>query len=236
VKILGIVPAREGSKRVIGKNTRMLGGKPLCQWVIEAALGAKKLDRVIVSSDDEKVLEIARGIRADLPLARPPELATDTSPSVDFVLHALKELEARGEGPFDAVAVMPSSSPFTLSSDIDATIDLYLTKKPETAVSVMQADHAVHPIKMKTMSAGETRLVPYLEEEGGRMATHELPKIFVRNCSVYVSGRDVYRKYNSLVGRDMHGYVMPFERSIDINVEMDLEFANFLLERKKVSA
>ena len=179
-------------------------------------------------------MEIARGIGAHLPLARPAELATDTSPSVDFVLHALNALEAKGEGPFDAVCIMPSSSPFTLSSDIDATIDLYLEKKPETAVSVMQADHAVHPIKMKTMA--DTRLVPYLEEENGRMATHELPKIFVRNCSVYVSGRDVFKKYNSLVGRDMHGYVMPLERSIDINVEMDIAFAEFLLKRKRKSA
>lgn len=229
MKILGIVPARKGSKRVPGKNTRLLGGKPLCQWVIEAALGARGLDRVVVSSDDEKVLELAARFGANLPLPRPAELATDTSPSVDFVFHALRELEARGEGPYDAVCIMPSSSPFTLASDIDATIALFKETGAETAVSVMQVDHAIHPIKMKVMDGN--RLIPYLEEEGGRMATHELPKIFVRNCSVYVSKRAVFFEYKQIVGRDMRGYVMPPERSVDINIEQDLLFAEFVMER-----
>jgi len=233
VKILGIVPARKGSKRVPGKNTRLLAGKPLCQWVIEAALGSKKLSRVIVSSDDEKVLDDARRFGDHLPLVRPPELATDTSPSVDYVFHALKELEARGEGPFDAVAIMPSSSPFTEARDVDATIELFETTGWETAVSVMQVDHAIHPIKMKVMQGD--RLIPYLEEENGRMAAHELPKIFVRNCSVYVSKRSVYFDYKSIVGRDMRGYVMPAERSVDINVEMDLLVAELLMQRRTAS-
>lgn len=230
MKILGIVPARAGSKRVVGKNTRILHGKPLCQWVIEAALGCKKLDRLIVSSDDDKVLEVAARFGDHLPLKRPPELAHDTSPAVDYVFHALKVLEEKGEGPFDAVCIMPSSSPLTLSSDIDATIDLFHKTGAETAVSVVQLDHAIHPIKMKVMEGD--KLIPYWEEENGRMAAHELPKIFVRNCSVYVSRRDVFFEYKSIVGRDMRGYVMPPERSVDINIEMDLMVADLLMSKR----
>lgn len=231
MKLLGIVPARKGSKRVVGKNTRLLAGKPLAEWVIEAALGATGIDRLVVSSDDEQVLELARKHGAHLPLPRPPELATDTSPSVDFVIHALGVLEARGEGPYDAVCIMPSSSPFTLPADIDATIALFHRTGAETAVSVVQVDHAIHPLKMKVME-GE-RLLPYLEEERGRMAAHELPKIFVRNCSVYVSRRSVFFEHHQIVGRDMRGYVMPPERSVDINTEQDLLFAEFVLSRTK---
>jgi CMP-N,N'-diacetyllegionaminic acid synthase len=229
-RVLGIVPAREGSKRVPGKNTRLLKGKPLCAWVIEAALGAKLLDRLVVSSDDPRVLEIAATYGSSLPLARPAELAQDTSPAVDYVLHALAELEKRGEGTFDAVCIMPASSPLTLSSDIDATIGLFLRSGAETAVSVVKIDHATHPLKMKLME-GE-RLLPYLEEENGRMATHEMPPIFVRNCAAYVSRRSVFHDYRQIIGRDMHGYVMPAERSVDINTEMDLFMADFLLGRR----
>jgi CMP-N,N'-diacetyllegionaminic acid synthase len=232
-KILGIVPARMGSKRVIGKNTRLLAGKPLCQYAIDAALGAKRLDRVIVSSDDEQVLDVARRAGEDLPLLRPAELAHDTSPAVDYVFHALAELEARGEGPYDAVCIIPSSSPFTLSKDVDATIELFLRSGAETAVSVVQLDHAVHPFKMKVMEGD--RLLPYIEEERGRMAAHELPKIFVRNCSVYVSRRSVFFDYRQIVGSDMRGYVMPSERSMDINIEQDLLFAEFLMSRARAT-
>jgi CMP-N-acetylneuraminic acid synthetase len=230
MKILGIVAARKGSKRVVGKNVRPLGGKPMCQWVIETATKVKGLDRLVVSSDDERVLEIARSFGEHLVLQRPAELAQDKSPAVDYVFHALKVLEAKGEGPFDAVCIMPAASPFALPSDVEATIDLFTRTGAETAVSVVEIEHAVHPFKMKVLEGD--RLLPYVEEERGRMAAHELPKIYVRNCAVYVSKRSVFFEYKQIVGTDMRGYVMPADRSMDINSEMDFAFAEFLLSRR----
>jgi CMP-N,N'-diacetyllegionaminic acid synthase len=179
----------------------------------------------VVSSDDPRVLEIAREYPSLHPLERPAELATDTAPAIAYVRHALDTL---GES-FDAFCIVQPSSPLTLSSDVDGTVELLERTGAETAVSVVELDHAVHPFKMKVMDGD--RLLPFLEEEKGRMAAHELPKIFVRNCSVYVSRLSVLDAYGAVVGADQRGYVMPPERSIDINVELDLVIAEVLLSR-----
>jgi CMP-N-acetylneuraminic acid synthetase len=223
VKTLGIIPARGGSKRVPRKNVRPLGGKPLVAWAIEAATAAR-LDRVVVSSDDDEVLAIAGRFDPRLPLRRPAELATDTSPAVDYVRHAL---EACGD--HDAVVIVQPSSPLTLPADIDATVELLERSGADTAVTVMELDHAIHPIKLKVLSGD--RLLPYLEEERGRMAAHELPKLYVRNCSVYATRASVVAA-GAIIGADCRAVVMPRERSIDINDELDFSFAEFLVSRR----
>ncbi len=125
--------------------------------------------------------------------------------------------------------ILQATSPFTLPEDIDATIELLLSSGADTAVSVMKVDHAVHPVKLKTMSGD--RLLSYWEEERGRMAASELPEVFVRNCSVYATRRAVIES-GRIIGDDCRGYVMPRERSLDINEALDLEFAQFLLSRQ----
>jgi CMP-N,N'-diacetyllegionaminic acid synthase len=227
--ILGIIPARGQSKRLPRKNLCLLGGKPLLGWACEAALGARRLDRLVVSSDDEEILAVARSYDPRLPLRRPAELAADDSPAIDYVRHALAALERDGQRPFDVIVIMQATSPFTLSEDIDKTIELLLSSGADTAVSVMKVDHALHPVKLKTMSGD--RLLPYWEEERGRMAASELPELFVRNCSVYATRRGVAQS-GRIIGDDCRGYVMPRERSLDINDPVDLDFADFLLSRR----
>jgi CMP-N-acetylneuraminic acid synthetase len=139
-------------------------------------------------------------------------------------------LEANGEGPYDAVVIVQPSSPFTLAEDIDATIDLLVRSGADSAVSVMQLEHAAHPFKMKVLEGD--RLLPYLEEERGRMAAHQLPVIYVRNGSVYATRRPSLDR-GQVIGDDCRGYVMPHERSLDINEELDLQFGEFLLARKE---
>lgn len=229
--ILGIIPARAGSKRLPRKNVLPLAGKPLVCWVIEAARAARSLDRLVVSSDDPEVLSLARGYDPSIPLQRPTELATDTAPAIDYVEHALGYLEQRGEGPFSVVVIMQPSSPLTRPEDIDSTVQLLMRTGADTAVSVVQLDHAIHPVKLKIMEGD--KLLPYLEEERGRMAAHELPVLYVRNCAVYVTRRHVIDT-GQIIGPDCRGYVMPRERSIDINDELDYRFAEFLVERRRV--
>jgi len=228
MKVLGIIPARGGSKRLPRKNVRRLCGKPLVAWAIEASLGAQRLTRVVVSSDDDEVLAIAAGYDRRLALRRPAEISHDTALAYTFVLHALATLEAAGEGPYEAAAIVQPSSPLTTSADIDATVELLEKSGADTAVSVMAVDHATHPLKLKRMDGD--RLLPYLEEEQGRMAAHELPRLFVRNCAVYASRRQVYQGHK-VIGDDCRGYLMPRERSVDINEEIDLAFVEFLLNR-----
>lgn len=228
MKTLGIIPARAGSKRCPRKNVRILGGKPLVAWTIEAALAAHTLDRLVVSSDDPEVLGIAARYDARLPLERPAELATDESLAIEYVHHAIRTLEAAGDGPYDAVAIIQPSSPFTQSADIDATVNLLATSGADSAVSVAKVDFMVHPFKLKTMDGD--RLLPFLEAESGRMAAHQLPVIFARNGCVYVTRRAALEA-GQVIGDDCRGHVMPRERSVDINDEIDLHYAEFLMSR-----
>lgn len=230
MRVLGIVPARGGSKRVPGKNLRLLAGKPLISWVIEAASKATGVDRLVVSSDDDEILNVTSKHDPSLALRRPPELAGDRSPAIDYVRHAVATLEAEGSPQFDAVVILQPTSPLTSAQDIDATINLLEKTGADTAVSVVQVEQAIHPLKLKVLDG--SRLLPYLKEENGRMAEHELPKVFVRNCAVYATRRNIIDK-GLVIGDDCRGYVMPRERSIDINEELDLSFAEFLVQRTR---
>ena len=126
------------------------------------------------------------------------------------------------------MVLLPPTSQFTAPEDVEGTIKLLLGSGAESAVSVVRVAHDVHPIKMKRLDGD--RLLPYLEDERGRMAAYELPEIFVRNCSVYATRRAVLDS-GRILGEDCRGYIMPRIRSVDINDELDLEFAEFLLRR-----
>jgi CMP-N,N'-diacetyllegionaminic acid synthase len=227
VRVLGIVPARAGSKRAPRKNVRLLGGKSLVARAVEACLGATSLSKIVVSSDDSEALRIAASYANVTALPRPAELATDASPALDYVKHVLKTLESAGEARYEAVAIAQPSSPFTQSADIDACVALLIaTSGADSAVSVSELDQVVHPIKLKRLEG--TALIPFFEDEGGRMANHELPKLYSRNGAVYVSRRSTIDA-GSIIGNTSHGYVMPRERSVDINDEFDWRLAEFML-------
>lgn len=227
MRLLGIIPARAGSKRVARKNVRPFLGKPLISWSIEQALASRLLDRVVVSSDDEEALAIARSFNGVVALPRPDSLASDTAPAVGYVTHALAQPELGAA--FDAVVILQPTSPLRLPSDIDATVELLQASGADTAVSIVAVPHDVHPLKMKTMHDG--RLLPFVEEERGRMMAHELSAVFVRNCAVYATRRHVIEA-GQIIGNDCRGYEMPRERSVDINDELDFAFAEFLAGRQ----
>jgi CMP-N-acetylneuraminic acid synthetase len=225
VKILGIIPARSGSKRLPGKNVRLLAGKPLVSYAIEAALKSSLITDIAVSSDSQEVLEIASTFKKIKAIKRPAELAGDFSPAIDYVRHAVQQYACT----FDYVVIIQASSPLTQSNDIDETIRMLLNQpEADSSASVMQLDHAIHPVKLKTMQ--DNLLLPYWEEENGRMAAHELPDLFVRNCAVYVSSKKLLES-GKIIGDHCLGYLMPRERSVDINELIDFEFAELLYKK-----
>lgn len=225
-KVLAIIPARGGSKRVPGKNKKELGGKALVRYVIEAALNATLIQDIAVSTDDDDILAISRDYPSVFSIKRPSEYATDLSPAIEYVLHALDYLSKD----YDAIVILQPTSPFTTFEDIDNTIQLLWATGADSAVSVMKLDHAIHPVKLKILRGG--KLLPYWEEEKGRMAAHELPELYVRNCSIYVS--DIKSiKAGKIIGDDCAAYVMPRERSLDINDPIDFEFAQFLISKNE---
>ena len=223
-KVLTIIPARAGSKRVPGKNKKKLGGKELIRYAIEAVLNSKRTNTIVVSSDDEEILKIAGEYAQIVSMRRPAEISGDEAKAITYVHHALEQLGSD----YDIIAIVQPTSPFTLGEDIDATIDLLSNPEADSSVSIMKLDHAIHPLKLKIMDGDE--LLPYMEEEKGRMAAHELTELYARNGSVYVSRIETIKK-GKIIGDRCLGNEMPRERSLDINDKLDFEFAEFLLKK-----
>ena len=228
MRVLGLIPARGGSRRVESKNLAVLGGKTLVRRALETALAAGCFDTVALSSEDREILAQADGLPEVVQIVRPPELATPAALTYDAVVHALATLEGEaGHAPFEAVAVVQCTSPFTAPEDLAGAVDLAERTGAGSVASVTRLDGVVHPLKLKRME-GE-RLVPFLEDDR-MLPSHELPPLWARNGSIYVSRRETIEA-GSLDSADMRGLPMPPERSHDIDTPTDLAFAEFLLAR-----
>lgn len=232
-RLLGIIPARKGSKRVLDKNIRPVGGKSLIARTIETALSVDCFDRLVVSSDADAILDIAAQYEPRLALRRPSNISGDLSPAIEYVIHALNSIESMGEGPFHAIAILQPTSPFLSPNDIRAALDVFNTTHADSVTSVVRVEHTLHPVKYKTLEGD--RLHAYFEEENGRVSAQDLPPIYVRNGAIYISRREVVDR-GQIIGADCRAYVMPRERSIDINDELDLQFAEFLMLRQKFNS
>lgn len=222
MRVLGLVPARGGSRRVKNKNLAVLEGRTLVRRALETSIAAGCFATVALSSEDPAILAEADGLPVER-VERPSELATDTALSYDVVVHALRVL-----GDFDAVAVVQCTSPFTAAEDLAGTVALLERTGADSAVSVSEVESGLHPWKLKRLEGD--RLLPFLQDDDMK-PSHELPPLWIRNGSIYVSRRSVIDG-GRLVSDDVRGYPMPPERSLDIDTERDLEFARFLLERK----
>lgn len=223
--VLAIIPARRGSKRVAGKNTRLLAGVPLIEYVLGAATQSKLITRCVVSSDDEAVPAITKRYAAIEFIQRPAELATDTSPAIDYVHHTLS---LTTESRWDYIVIIQPTTPFVRAEDIDGTINMAIQNHVPSAVSVMKIEQLHHPWKLKTMNGNI--LEPFMTDEKRIRQAHELPELYARNGGVYVSSAATIVK-GLIIDDPCLGYVMPFERSVDINEPIDFEFAEFLASR-----
>jgi CMP-N-acetylneuraminic acid synthetase len=226
--VLGLVPARGGSQRLPSKNLAELGGKTLVRRTLETAVACPKLARVALSSDDGEILAESSGLEGVLSIERPAELATDTSTAYEAVVHALQRAETETGELFDAVALIQCTSPFTEPDDITGAVELLERSGADSVVSVFQAEHDLHPLKMKRMEGDQ--LLP-LFEDNRLTPARDLTEVWARNGSIYVSRRETIVA-GDLVGDDIRGYVMPRERSIDIDTRFDLELAEFLFQRR----
>lgn len=225
--ILGIIPARAGSKRLPGKNKRRLAGKELVRYAIETALKSRMVNDWVLSSDDEEIINIGMTYQQLQVLRRPADISGDEALAITYVEHTLGEMPTE----YSHIAIIQVTSPFTSPDDVDATIRRLLeTPDANSAVSVQAIDFALHPVKIKTLDQGGI-LRAYWEAENGRMSTQQLPQLYVRNGSVYVSTIDAIKR-GHIVEEPCAAYLMPRERSLDINDPIDFAFAEFLMKRK----
>ena len=233
-RILAVIPARGGSKGVLRKNIRDLCGKPVIAWTIETALAAgDDLCRVIVSTDDAEIAEAARAAGAEVPFMRPAEMATDEAPGLPVIQHAVAFVEEEEEKPVDWVLVLQPTAPFRNADDISESLRLAREGGCDSVISVTRV-LAEHPILMKKIK--DDRLLPYCieEKEGTRRQDYD-PPAYIRNGAIYLIRRDVLMENNSIWGEVIRPYVMPEERSYDIDSERDFRLVELVMrERLKV--
>ena len=219
-KVLGIIPARGGSKGIKNKNIAQLGGKPLIVYSIEAAQTSRCLTRCIVSTDSEEIADICRASGADVPYLRPAELAQDDTPTLPVIRHALMKLV----GDFNAVMILQPTSPFRNSDDIDTAIEM-LVAHPEadSVISVVKVGDN-HPARMKRIQDGWLVDPSFAEQVEGQRR-QDLPELYLRNGAIYLTRTEVITEQNSLKGHRSLAYIMPELRSINIDSEIDLLLA-----------
>lgn len=226
MNIIGIIPARAGSKRVKDKNIRPFAGTTLTHLAIRQALEAKNLDRIVISSDSNEVLTIGRSFKNVDVLKRPSEISSDTAPAIDYMNHVVNYYESIGWEP-DVLVIIQPTSPIRSGKDIDNTIDC-LIKNPtaDSSVSIVRLPHHVHPHKFKTLEG--VLLKPWLVDEGQNTTEKDLPHIYIRNCAVYAF--KVKNIKNGITyGERCIAYKMNDQSAVDINDKLDFEFAEFLL-------
>jgi len=228
-KILGVITARGGSKGIPEKNIKLLGDKPLIAHTIEAAKKSGLITHLIVSTDDENIAEVAKKYGAKVPFMRPEDLAEDKTPHLPVMQHAISFMEKKLKIKFDYVIILQPTSPFRTPEDIDMTIQKLINSDADSAVSLVEII-GDHPIKAKRIK--DDRVLPYYEFEKEPARRQDLEKAYKRSSAVYVIKRDVIMN-GSLYGEHTIGYIVPRDRSIDIDVPFDWVIAEAMLDNLK---
>lgn len=213
--VLGLIPARGGSKGVPRKNARRLAGRPLLAYTAEAAHGARRLTRVVLSTDDPEIAEIGFQCGLDVPFVRPADLARDETPMLPVVLHAVGALQAAGER-FDAICLLQPTNPLRTSADIDGCIELLESSGADAVVTVLPvpAEYNPHWVYFEATDATLALSTGALDPIPRRQ---ELPAAYHREGSVYVTRTDVLVSKRSLYGERIVGYKLDPSRSVNID-------------------
>jgi CMP-N,N'-diacetyllegionaminic acid synthase len=232
-KILAVIPARGGSKGVPRKNVRSVSGKPLIAYTIETALEARSFfHRVVVSTDDDEIADVSRRYGAEVPFIRPPQLADDKVPMVPVLQHAVRFVEEQDKIQVDWICLLQATEPFRRVEDIKAAVELAQAGGCDSVISVVQV-FSVHPILMKRIESD--RLLPYcVEEKEGTRRQDYNPPAYMRNGAIYLTRRDTLMNQSSIWGNVIRPYVMPPERSVGVDSELDLMLVDLLLKEQQL--
>jgi N-acylneuraminate cytidylyltransferase len=214
-KVLGLIPARGGSKGLPRKNVLNAGGKPLIAWTIEAARQSEVVGHTILSSDDDEIMKVAAAWGCSVPFRRPDELASDTASTMDVVMHALDQFPE-----CEYVVLLQPTSPLRSAADINAAFGLMVESGAPSCVSVCEVDQS--PYWMYRLGP-EGKLAAVLQTPEGVTRRQDLPPIFTLNGAIYIARTDWLRRTGSFVNAETVGYRMPRERSIDIDTRDDFE-------------
>jgi N-acylneuraminate cytidylyltransferase len=226
--VLAIIAARGGSKGLPGKNVALCGGKPVIAWSVEAAKAARLVDRTIVTSDDAKILAVAREAGAEV-LVRPAELATDEATMDGVVLHALEAASGEGARGYDVAVLLQATSPLRVAEDIDGALETLERTGSPSVVGVTEVDKS--PYWMHSLGP-DGRLRPLFPEHAQAGRRQELPTVYVLNGAVYAFDVAWFRRGRRFTTDESVGFVMPKERSVDVDAARDLALAHHLFSER----
>jgi len=218
-KVLGLIPARGGSKGIPNKNIKLLNGRPLIQYSVDAARNVGIIDQVVVSTDSSQIAAVAKECGAEVPFMRPAALAQDDTPGIDPVLHALQELTD-----VDSVILLQPTSPFRTSRHIEECFELYQKSGGESVVSV--AESAKHPAWMYFMS-DERTLKKVISQDASRR--QDLMPAYFLNGAIYIASREFLFKNRGFVTAQTKGYIMQSEYSLDLDTAQDWKLAEYFM-------
>lgn len=222
-KILAIIPARGGSKGVPRKNILLVKDMPLIAWTIKEAKKSKYIDRLILSSEDEEIMNVAKKWGCEVPFTRPQHLATDETSGMAVILHALENVS----DDYDLIVLLQPTSPLRTSTDIDDCIQACHTRNAPACVTVTEVDK--HPLWMYYLNDDDI-MTPVLDNQDIPKRRQDLPPTFVLNGAVYVGQRKFLLDHESFIHPKTIGHIMPKERSLDIDTEFDFKILRTIVE------
>jgi len=221
---LAVIPARKGSKRLIGKNLLPLSGKPLITWSIEAAQKSKYIDKLLVSSDDDKILELAKN-KGIATVLRPDHLASDKASTVDALLHAIDSMDTK----YDYVVLLQVTSPLRTTEHIDEAIEKIIEENLESVVSVCEVDHS--PLWSNVLP-DDGRMKDFIPEGFEGKRSQDLEKYYRLNGAIYIININKLISSHSLLLAETFAYIMPIEASVDIDTIYDFIYAEAIIKHE----
>ena len=229
MNVVGIIPARGGSKGIPRKNIRRLCGKSLLAYTAEAALQSKVLSRVLLSTEDREIRAVGLKLGLEAPFIRPDELAQDDTPALPVIQHAVKTLEETEKYRADVIVILQPTSPLRTSRHIDEALELFSASKADSLVSVVEVPHNMNPYSVMQLEADGT-VTPFLTYDEKKNLRHEKPVFYARNgAAIYVFTRDCLMNKDSFYGDSTIPYFMKKEESIDIDDEWDWRLVEHIL-------
>lgn len=224
---IAIIPARSGSKGLPDKNIKLLNGKPLIAYTIEAARDSNLFDEIFVSTDSDEYANIARKWGANVPFLRSDELSSDTASSWDVVKDAILHYQKIGKE-FDTVALLQPTSPLRNSEDIENGYDIFQNRDAQAVVAICEVDHS--PLWCNTLPEDKS-LGDFLNSELIKSPRQNLPTYYRINGALYIVDRELIMSTDNIYNEKCYAVIMPKEHSIDIDDAMDFKFAEVLISK-----
>lgn len=229
-KYLAIIPARGGSKRLPGKNLMEIAGKPLIAWTIEAAVSSGVFHRIVVSTDNWEIAVLAAQYGAEVPFLRPEELALDSTPSIDVLIHAMRELSGNDEIPWTHLACLQPTSPLRTSENIKEAVKLLEGKEADAVISVCKTEHS--PLWSNTLPESLS-LDHFIPEAVQKTPSQQLPSYYRLNGALYFCRISRMMEERTLFLKSVaYAYIMNRKDSIDIDDQVDFDLAGIYLAQR----